>query len=106
MRKVMLLLTLFSFAGSLWAADPIIGNWKLNIAKSKLSEVPKSFTESYREIDGDQIELTTVWIGSNGSPNTEKIVFPAQGGVNKFLNAIQKGRHEIETRISPGEWYM
>jgi hypothetical protein len=42
-------------------ADPIIGSWKLNIAKSTfpptLQAGPKEHTEVYREIEGDQIEL-------------------------------------------------
>jgi hypothetical protein len=34
MRKAMLLLTVFAFAGSLWAADLFVGIWKLDVAKS------------------------------------------------------------------------
>jgi hypothetical protein len=41
MRKAMLLLAVFGLAGSLWAADPIIGTWKLNIAKSKFMLSPR-----------------------------------------------------------------
>jgi hypothetical protein len=29
MRKAMLLLVVLGLAGSLWAADPLIGTWKL-----------------------------------------------------------------------------
>jgi hypothetical protein len=107
MRNTMLFLAAFALAGSLWAADPIIGKWKLNVAQSKLLEAPpKEFTESYREVDGKLIELITAVIGSDGSSVTEKFTFPAQGGVNKFSTAIDKGRHEIEALIAPGEWYM
>jgi hypothetical protein len=91
------------------AADPIIGSWKLNVAKSKLSpmkKAPKEFTEVYREIDGKLIELTTNWIASDGSSSPEKFTFPAQGGINKFLTPIDEGRFEIETLIAPGEWRM
>jgi hypothetical protein len=32
MRKAMLLLAVLGFVGLLWAADPFVGTWKLNIA--------------------------------------------------------------------------
>jgi hypothetical protein len=38
MRKAMLLLALFGLVGTLWAADPFVGTWKLNVAKSKASD--------------------------------------------------------------------
>ena len=64
MRRTMLLLGIFGLAGSLWAADPIIGTWKLNIEKSKFSSAkhpmldltdPKEQTEVYRELDSGRI---------------------------------------------------
>jgi hypothetical protein len=109
MRKIMLFLAVFGLVGSLWAADPIIGKWKMNVAKSKFSpmeKAPKEFTEVYREIDGNLIELTTNLIESDGSSSPEKFTFPAQGGINKFLTPIEEGRFEIETLIAPGEWRM
>ena len=71
-----------------------------------MEEVPREFTESYQEIDGDLIELSTEWINTDGSSNPEKFTFPAQGGMNKFLTPVDEGRLEIETLISFGEWYM
>jgi len=38
MRKALLLIALLGLAGSLWAADPFVGTWKLNVAKSKASD--------------------------------------------------------------------
>ena len=38
MRKALLLFAVLCLAGSLWAADPFIGTWKLNVAKSKASD--------------------------------------------------------------------
>jgi hypothetical protein len=35
MRKAMLLLTVLGLACTLWAADPFVGTWKMNAAKSK-----------------------------------------------------------------------
>ncbi len=47
MKKAMLLLAVFGLVGSLWAAEPHVGTWKLNLAKSKFSppsSAPKSRT--------------------------------------------------------------
>ena len=40
MRKAMLFLTVFALAASLWAADPFVGTWKLNLAKSRFNPDP------------------------------------------------------------------
>ncbi len=40
MKKAMLLLAIFGLAGSLWAADPFVGTWKLNLEKSKFDPGP------------------------------------------------------------------
>jgi hypothetical protein len=37
MRKLMMLVAVFGLVGSLWAADPHVGTWKLNVAKSRIS---------------------------------------------------------------------
>jgi hypothetical protein len=104
---ILLFLSVLSLPSILFAADPIIGKWKLNIAKSKLGQAaPKEYTEVYREIDSNLIELTTNWISSDGSSSPEKFTFPAQGGINKFSTPIDEGRFEIETLIAPGEWRM
>jgi hypothetical protein len=106
-RFFILTVLVLVFAGAAMAADPIIGKWKLKIAKSKLGQAaPKEFTEVYREVDRNLIELTTNWIASDGSSSPEKFTFPAQGGINKFVTPIEEGRFEIETLIAPGEWRM
>jgi len=49
MRKPMLFLAVLGAAGLLWAADPFVGTWKMNPAKSKFSSfvAPKSFTVTF-----------------------------------------------------------
>jgi hypothetical protein len=37
MRKTIVFLAVFALAASLWAADPFVGNWKLNPAKGKVT---------------------------------------------------------------------
>lgn len=45
MRKAMLLLAVFGLVGMLWAADPFVGTWKLNVAKSRF-DPPSSALKS------------------------------------------------------------
>jgi hypothetical protein len=42
MRKAMLFLAVFGLIGSLWAADPFVGTWKVNIAKFSPTPPPTS----------------------------------------------------------------
>ena len=110
MRKTMFFLVVFAMAGSLWAADPIIGTWKLNIAKSThrmapRSPLPKEWTEVYREIEGGQIEFTMTMILTDGSSSLLKGVWPAQGGTMKVLQGGNPAVSYVQTLIEPGNWY-
>jgi hypothetical protein len=105
----MLLIAVLGLAGSLWAADPIIGTWKLNISKSKFSPIvlamknqpsPKEETEVYREVDTDLIEF------SDGTPTSDKWTWSRQGGVAKRQPPLSKERSYVETLIEPGHWYV
>jgi hypothetical protein len=51
------------------AADPIIGTWKLDVAKSKYSPgpPPKSLTVKF-EAAGKGVKLTTDGVGADGQP--------------------------------------
>jgi len=106
MRKAMLFLTVFALAGSLWAADPIIGTWKLNHDKSKGSSDATSkqttppTTVVYREVEGNLIEM------SDGSPASEKWTWPSQGGVVSRKPPLAENMLYVETLIEPGHWYV
>ncbi len=109
MRKALVLLAFLSLAGSLWAADPIIGTWKLNIEKSKFPpdypNIPKEQTETYRELSGDQIELTYQNVDQDGSSTLLIETYPIQGG----MATVQKGDIPysfVQTRIAQDEWYV
>jgi hypothetical protein len=114
MRKLMLLAAVFGLAGSLWAADPIIGTWKLNIAKSKfgpgVQATMKEQTNTLRELTVDQCELAITGIGTNGSPYSMKLTFPMQGGgpavVTAQPPAIAEGVSVVVTFVEPGNWYF
>lgn len=57
MRKAMLLLAVLVLVGSLWAADPMLGTWELNIAQSTFTQAqpaPKEETAIWRAIGKDK----------------------------------------------------
>jgi hypothetical protein len=110
----MFLLAVFVVAGSLWAADPIMGTWKLNIAKSKFGpgvQAPmKVQTNALREVTAGQCELTITGIGTNGSPYSMKLTYPLQGGGPAVIAAqppaLGEGLSTVVTLIEPGNWYF
>ena len=114
MRKLLFLLAVFGLAGSLWAADPIVGTWKLNLKKSKISpngpaiqkeQIPKEMTETYRELSNGRIELTVKDTAIDGSSEMSVFTYPIQGGIVEVKNG-DTSRSYVQTRIAPGEWYV
>ena len=106
MRKAMLAFMGFALSGTLWAADPIIGKWKLNVEKSKLPlsvSTQEYRMEVYRELVSGEIELTLTTTSSDGTSEVRKLIWPALGGVVREENS--EGRLVIETLIAPGDWY-
>ena len=100
MRKVtFLFIIVLSLSSVLWAADPIIGTWKLNIEKSTLPH--KELIDIYKEIDKDQIELTRTGHGDGFKFHDNKYTFPRQGGVCEF-NGRKIG---VEIKVTDIEWY-
>jgi len=103
MRKAMLLLAIFGLAGSLWAADPSLGTWKLNIAKSKFPatvQAPKEQTLVKRELGADQFELAITGVNADGTPLSAKMTHAQQGGVVSGLSADIMA---VLTTVAPGE---
>jgi hypothetical protein len=100
MRKVMFLLAVFGFVGLLWAADPFVGTWKLNLAKSKYDPgpPPKSTTGKI-EAQDNGFKLVADSVDSQGKPGhveyTVKYVgkdYPVTttGGPSDLTLAIKK----------------
>jgi len=72
-------------AAPAWAADPIIGIWKLDVAESTFSTVmqdepPKELIEVIREVEGDRIELAQNGTQEDGTRVTFRITYPTRGG--------------------------
>lgn len=108
MRKALLFLIVMGFAGSLLAADPIVGTWKLNINKSKPAPGQpvgvKDLTVITREVGSD---LETVFQGTaaNGSAFSIKFICPQQGGLMKSEQPATEGSLIVITVVKPGEMY-
>lgn len=99
-----LLYLFFLAAASLWAADPIIGKWVLDVSASKIPAGETGRTEIYEEASGGKIRLT-VSVTRVGQPATKGTPrdFPATGGMLE-CTACTPGRLQVETHIGPGEW--
>jgi len=108
MRKILLTLAVFGLAGSLWAADPIAGTWKLNLAKSKSAPgqqaAVKEMTVTSKEVGAD-IETTFAGIGSDGKPFSMKFTNPKQGGLVKTGQPATEGNMVVITVVKPGDMY-
>ncbi|GEM_PF-746840 len=106
------LAVLFAVAVPAWAADPIIGTWKLKVAEltfsTAMQEVPpRELTEVIREVEGGRIELAQKGIQQDGAPVTFRITYPAQGGVVTIIDEESpEGMTFFETLVSPGNWYV
>ncbi len=103
-------IVVLAFATAAIAADPIIGTWKLNVAKSKFAsegpQTPKEGMETYRAVGGDQIELTYTRTMKDGTSFLIKGQWPGQGGAVKVLEGAPEGVSWVETLISWGDWYV
>ena len=107
MRKIMLLLAFVFLSDSLWAADPIIGTWVMNFAKSKGTEgmdsPAKEITMVYSEKDPGLIEIDVKRVFMDGTSDSDVLTFPAQGGV-ALSQDMPKGISFFEIYLGPGEW--
>jgi hypothetical protein len=91
------------------AADPIVGTWKLNVAKSKFSAdflaiqkeaAPKESTLVVRDLDVDQIEITERGFRTDGSAISQKGAQPKQGGT---VSGFAEGISFIHTVVNQNE---
>ena len=112
MRRFIFFLIIVSFSGTVWAADPIIGTWELNINKSiiPVSEHDiklKSETIICREMEGGWIETTINTINTDGSNNLKEWIFPKEGGILRTISGqIPKKMISVATLVNPGHYYL
>ena len=108
MRKALLLFAVLGLAGLTWAADPIIGTWKLNIAKSQLDPIranTKEETLAFRDL-GDHYELIYHDVRADGSTSSSKCTWPKQGGVRRYQKGgLPEGILIVETFLAANEGF-
>lgn len=106
----MLALGLMIVTASATAGDPILGTWKLDVAKSKLVpslSPPRAQTEVYRELPSGEMELELTRIDNHGSSVSMILTWPMAGGVVKDArSSLPKGVTAVETLLEPGDWYV
>ncbi len=78
--KTLFAVAIFAFGNAALAADPAIGTWKLNLAKSTFSPgpAPKSQTRSYVE-SARGTALTVITTAADGKQSTTTLTFKADG---------------------------
>ena len=76
MSRLALIALLLSAASAMRAADPVIGTWHLNVAKSRYDPgpPPKSQTRIYREEKGE-VKAVVITVYKNG--NSDTVHYPA-----------------------------
>jgi hypothetical protein len=81
LKRFVLALMVFGFVGAASAADPYVGTWKLNIAKSKYSPgpAPKAVTVVFAE-KGADLAIAATGTDGAGKPISTKYSFPKKGG--------------------------
>jgi len=82
------MLVLLGFAATLCAADPFVGTWKMNPAKTKfkVGAAPKEQTVTITEA-GSDFNVKVAGIAADGSKLSMSYSVPVAGGPGKFLEA-------------------
>jgi len=90
------------------AADPITGDWTLDVGSSKfVGPAPKEQIETYRELASRDIEFVLTRVQQNGSSTSTTLTWPAAGGAVHDSGGVQpKGWTAVETLLGPGDWLV
>jgi hypothetical protein len=94
---VLLLVTLFVGATLCFAADPNLGTWKLNEAKSKIEAgLPKNLTVVYEAV-GDSVKATVDGVDGQGKPTHNEWTgkydgkdYPVTGDASSDTRSLKK----------------
>lgn len=109
MRKVMLIIIILCLPSTIWATDPIIGTWKLNVDKSTFPPgteyAMKEQTLVVRELD-DKIEFSFKGTLMDGSAQSSKYTRAKVGGEVTREPPPPEGTSFVDTVMNSGEWYV
>jgi len=79
---------LLAFAAALIAADPFVGTWELNSAKTKYKTgmPPKEQTVTFSE-DGSDLHMMVKGTSSDGQAISTHFTVPTAGGMGKIIES-------------------
>jgi hypothetical protein len=88
MRYLKIVVTLLLAAAAVIAADPFVGTWKVNPAKSKFKKGagPKEQTVTISE-SGTDLDIAVKGTASDGTSISAHYTIPANGGTAKIIEA-------------------
>jgi hypothetical protein len=88
MRYTKLVLVFLGFAAALCAADPFVGTWKMNLAKTKykVGTPPKEQTVTITEA-GTDLNIAIAGTAADGTKISMSYTVPATGGVGKVIES-------------------
>jgi hypothetical protein len=105
MKKILslILLTTVLFAGPAFAADPIVGTWKLNVAKSKFAsgQELKAATRVYSESNG-MYTLDQKMTSANGKETSYRAQYSDGKDVKQGTNGPADTSHA--TKVDANTW--
>jgi len=92
------------------AADPVVGTWKLNLAKSKMppsTQAPvKEETQVVQQV-GDEMQVTVSGTRTDGSAISNKHSNPINGGIVTYQQGTPPaGMSYVYTLVAPGDSYV
>lgn len=84
MRKIISVFAFLALASALFAADPFVGTWKLDPARTKYTEgtAPKDVTLVIED-QGENYQVTATGTYVDGSPISVKYTVPIKGGTGQ-----------------------
>lgn len=99
MRKAMLLLAVFGLASSLWAADPLLGIWQLNLDKSNYGALPspKSITRIFSVPREGEIQFTVDEVAASGTVFHIKWIGKCDGKDYPATSATDSGATDYDS---------
>ena len=97
MRYTKIVFAFLAFAAALMAADPFVGNWKMNPAKSKYKTgmPPKEQTLVFTE-EGKDLHVMVKGKSSDGKAISAHYTMPSAGGTGKIIEGAYEG---VSTKI-------
>ena len=103
MKSLALALALIAVPTVAIAADPFVGTFKLNPAKSSTSggQMPPDLTLTIAE-DSSNLRITTSGTSANGSPiSADVLVIPKAGGTVKAADGVSNYDSTVVSRKDP-----